>query len=377
LVDSADLERACQEASKGPYIAMDTEFIRGRSYYPTVSLIQVASENTLFAIDMTIDLDYSPLIQLLCNHNILKVIHSAKQDLEMVFYKFQLLPNPIFDTQIGAMLDGKDTQISYDKLIRLYTGVQIEKNLQTSDWQRRPLTAKQIVYAINDVAHLYEAFPILFESLQKKGRLSWMIEECFCIFDKDTIAPTRSHLVKKVLHYLDNPNLAIKISLAIKICLLREVIAQSANLPPTHISSDLLIANIITDYIKKPLKFTEIGNIDEINAKISTEIDWRFVYKIFNNPHPLLREALENTGFLLTPEDFREAKHLVAKRAEHNEMQKNEAFYKLSAEITEICEKLGMSTQAFASTKDILLTAYGKDSKLRHGWRRKILQSIN
>jgi len=173
------LNQLCADLSKGPYLTIDTEFLRDKTYFPRLCLLQMAGPTVdAAAIDPFIEgLDWSPVRDLMANKNVLKVFHAARQDLEIFYHLYKVLPTPIYDTQVAAMVCGFGDQVAYNALVRELTGQELEKNAQFTDWSRRPLSPKQIRYALDDVVYLRDVYEKLHERLTKQGREQWVFEE--------------------------------------------------------------------------------------------------------------------------------------------------------------------------------------------------------
>ena len=149
-----DLETYCSATSKVDWLALDTEFIREKTYYPKLCLVQIASEHDLVCIDTLAISDLSPLNDLLYQNTITKIFHSASQDLEIFVNLFDTVPTPIFDTQIAASLLGYGDQVSYAHLVNEIVDIELDKSLSRTNWERRPLSSKELRYAIDDVKYL-------------------------------------------------------------------------------------------------------------------------------------------------------------------------------------------------------------------------------
>ena len=174
------LERACDELLQNPYVAVDTEFMRETVYWPQLCLIQAAGGTTEVIIDPLAEgLDLEPFWELMADERITKVFHAARQDLEIFFHRGgdSLIPHPMFDSQVAAMALGLGDSIAYDALVKALLKRPIDKGPRFTDWSRRPLSQAQLEYAIADVTHLRDMYPIMLERLEKKGRGEWLAEE--------------------------------------------------------------------------------------------------------------------------------------------------------------------------------------------------------
>ena len=177
IVATADLEAFCTRLSLAPFIAVDTEFMRETTYWPKLCLIQVAGPEEAAVIDPLAEgLDLKPLLDLLADETLIKVVHAGRQDIE-IFNNLGVIPKPLFDSQIAAMAAGYGEQIAYDALVRQMLRIDLDKSSRFTDWARRPLSAAQLSYALADVVHLAELYPKLRERLEKNGRLAWVADE--------------------------------------------------------------------------------------------------------------------------------------------------------------------------------------------------------
>jgi ribonuclease D len=166
------------------FVAVDTEFMRERTYWPELCVVQLAGEREVAVVDaMAPGLDLSPLGALLAEPSVVKVFHAARQDVEIFLLRFGAVPQPLFDTQVAAMVAGFGDQVSYDALCRALAGVSIEKAHRFSDWSARPLSPSQIAYAAADVTHLRRVYDGLRERLGREGRLEWVAEEMAALRD--------------------------------------------------------------------------------------------------------------------------------------------------------------------------------------------------
>ena len=173
-----------EELSTAPYLALDTEFLRDQTYYPKLCLIQVASPGAEGIIDPLAEgLDLMPFFELLKRPDIVKVLHAARQDIEIFYLKAELIPDPLFDTQIAAMVCGFGDAASYETLARKLAGVEIDKSARFTDWSHRPLSKRQLEYALADVTHLRVIYEKLSAQLARSGRAAWVEEEIAALKD--------------------------------------------------------------------------------------------------------------------------------------------------------------------------------------------------
>src|SRR3974390_31622 len=172
------LQTLCTRLAAEQFVTVDTEFMRERTYWPELCVVQLAGEHEVAVIDAQApDLDLAPLGELLANQAVMKVFHAARQDIEIFVLRFGDVPRPLFDTQIAAMVAGFGEQVGYDALVSALAGGSIDKAHRFSDWSVRPLSAAQIAYAAADVTYLRSFAPRLCARLRQDGRRDWVAEE--------------------------------------------------------------------------------------------------------------------------------------------------------------------------------------------------------
>ncbi|RMD47502.1 MAG: ribonuclease D, partial [Alphaproteobacteria bacterium] len=183
ITTTEELAAFCARAAEQPFVTVDTEFLRERTYWAQLCLIQIAvpegaGEPEAVAVDPLAEgLDLTPFWELLADERVVKVLHAGRQDLEIFWVQGKVVPRPLFDTQIAAMVCGYGEQVGYDTLVRKITGRSIDKSSRFTDWSRRPLTEEQIAYALADVTHLRDVYLALSRQLAESGRAAWVEEE--------------------------------------------------------------------------------------------------------------------------------------------------------------------------------------------------------
>ena len=178
ITTSEHVKRIAHDFADAEFLAIDTEFMREQTYYSQLCLIQISDGKTAVAIDpLAPNIDLTPLWTLFANAAITKVFHAAHQDLEIFVKEMGSLPLPLFDSQIAATVLGHGDQVGYDRLVRAVLRHDIDKSSRFTDWSRRPLSARQISYALDDVIYLAKMYPMLREQLKTKGRKSWLEDE--------------------------------------------------------------------------------------------------------------------------------------------------------------------------------------------------------
>jgi ribonuclease D len=263
-VDSPSaLSALCQRLSESAWFALDTEFLREKTYYPKLCLVQVATADEVACIDPLALPDLAPLLALLANPSITKVLHSARQDMEIFYHLAGTPPAPVFDTQIAAPLLGFADQIGYANLVRELTGVALDKLHTRADWSRRPLTGEQLRYAAEDVIHLVTVYRELRGRLEARGRLEWLVDDFRQLSDPALYAahPEQAWRRVKGINRLRGASLSILQELAAW----REQQAQTADRPRGWIVKDEVMIDIARH---KPASLQALGEIRGIGEGV-------------------------------------------------------------------------------------------------------------
>ena len=233
---------ACDQLQLSPVLCVDTEFHRENTYYPELALIQISNGEQTICIDpLSID-NLKPVLSLLTSPAITKVFHASQQDMEIFHHHFNILPSPVFDTQIAAGLLGYGDQIGYAALIKTMLNIELDKSQTRTDWMKRPLDKKQILYAANDVYYLAKAYPIMLEQLEQLGRLEWLQGDFSELCLPARYQPELHMMWKKVKGHqqLRGQQLALLQALASW----REEIAQQRDRPRRRILADEALIDI-------------------------------------------------------------------------------------------------------------------------------------
>ena len=190
VTDTDTLAAACDRLAREDFVTVDTEFMRERTYWPILCVVQLASDSEVLVVDAEAEgIDLAPLDRLLAAPGTTKVFHAARQDAEIFLHLFGRLPQPLFDTQIAAMVAGFGDQVGYDQLVASLTGGQIDKAHRFSDWSARPLSPAQVTYAAADVTYLRQVYRELRTRLEREGRLDWVAQEMAVLADPETFRP--------------------------------------------------------------------------------------------------------------------------------------------------------------------------------------------
>ena len=236
ITETNELAAFCARREHDAVIAVDTEFIREKTYWPQLCLVQIAGADEARCIDtLAPAIDLAPLHALMANLQVLKVFHSARQDIEILIAMTGAVPVPLFDTQVAAMVCGFGDSVGYETLVNTVTGGRLDKTMRFTDWSQRPLTDRQIQYAMADVTHLLHVHEFLMDRLEKENRLPWVEEEMVALTDPASYRIDPYDLWRRLKPRSSNPRfLAILRELAAW----RESEAQSRNLPRQRILRD-------------------------------------------------------------------------------------------------------------------------------------------
>jgi ribonuclease D len=269
ITKQKELDELCQSLAAQPFIMVDTEFLREKTYFPKLCLIQVCGpDKKAYAIDPLVKkLDLKPFLDILLNSEILKVFHAARQDLEIFFQLCGKVPSPLFDTQIAAMVCGYGDSVGYESLVRNITGGQLDKSVQFTDWSRRPLTDRQLEYALGDVTHLCDIYLKLSAELTKTGRMSWVFEEEKILADPATYVNDPYEMWRKIK--IKSPKRKT-LALLRELAAWREIKAQEKNLPRSWILKDETLADMAAQSPKTPEELEKIRNFPKEAAKGDT-----------------------------------------------------------------------------------------------------------
>jgi ribonuclease D len=262
IVTSTDaLTSACQRLATSDYVTVDTEFMREQTFWPQLCLIQLAMPDEALIVDpMAKGLDLGPFWELMANESVTKVFHAARQDIEIVYAKTGLVPHPVFDTQIAAMVCGFGESISYVNLVKKVAGADLDKSSRFTDWSRRPLSDKQLSYALADVTHLREVYLHLKTEIETADRFDWVNEEMQILTDPNTYAQHPEEAWKRLkLRVKNRKSLAVLMELAAW----RERMAQGQNVPRSRILRDESLYDIANQAPTTPDQMSQLRTLSE------------------------------------------------------------------------------------------------------------------
>ena len=240
ITKNSELEEFCVQAANSEYITIDTEFLRERTYFSKLCLIQLAvpgkeNDNAVLVDNLANNLDLSPIYKLFQNENVVKVFHAARQDLEIFYLDSGIFPYPLFDTQIAAMVCGFGDQVAYETLVKQVAKQTLDKSSRFTDWSRRPLTEAQKKYALADVTHLRIIYEFLSQKLQKTDRLKWVEEEIKILTSRETYDFDPKNSWRRIK---TKSNSRRFLGIVAALAEFREKFAQTKNIPRNRVIKD-------------------------------------------------------------------------------------------------------------------------------------------
>jgi len=242
ITTTEELAATCERLARHPFITIDTEFLRETTYYPLLCVAQLASNDEAVVIDaLAPGIDLKPFFELMANENVLKVFHAARQDIEIVWHRAGIVPHPIFDTQVAAMVLGYGDSISYDQLVQRITGDTLDKSNRFTDWTRRPLLPAQVTYAVSDVTHLRDVYTALVADLGRRGRADWMDDEMEVLTSPDTYRAEPERAWLRLKTRVRKPK---ELAVLIEVAAWREREAQSRDVPRSRVLKDDTIGDV-------------------------------------------------------------------------------------------------------------------------------------
>ncbi|MGQ3673055.1 ribonuclease D [Xanthobacter sp. TB0136] len=253
------LTTACERLARHPFITVDTEFLRETTFWPKLCLVQLASPEDAFLVDALAEgLDLSPLHRLMGDERVMKVFHAGRQDIEIIWHLARLIPHPVFDTQVAAMVLGYGESISYDQLVQRVCGVSIDKSSRFTDWSRRPLSSAQLDYALADVTYLRDIYIKLTADLEARGRGEWVGEEMHILTSPATYEQNPENAWERLKSRARKPR---ELAVLMEVAAWREREAQSRDQPRGRIIKDDVVGEIATQQPQTPEKLAELRSL--------------------------------------------------------------------------------------------------------------------
>jgi len=350
---TAALAEACTELAKSEFITIDTEFLRETTFWPELCLVQMASPTLEVLVDpLAKGLDLTPLFELMANPDVVKVFHAARQDIEIIYHLGGLIPHPIFDTQVAAMVCGFGDSISYDQLVQRIKNVQIDKSSRFTDWSRRPLTEKQLDYALADVTHLRDVYLALKAQLEREGRSLWLTEEMDILESRETYDIHPDDAWQRLKLRLRKPQ---ELAILKYVAAWREREARSRNVPRSRVLKDDAIYEIAQ---QQPKDAEALGRLRTIPKGWERSATGAAVLEAVNTALALPRSEMPHVPRQAQPPEGAAA-----------------AVELLKVLLKLISEKHGVAPKVIANSDDLdRIAAEGETAEVAamHGWRRDL-----
>src|SRR5215510_10447750 len=348
---TAELAAACTRLARHKVITVDTEFLRETTYYPLLCVVQMASQEEAVVIDALANgIDLQAFFELMANEGVLKVFHAARQDIEIIVHRANIVPHPIFDTQVAAMVLGYGDSIAYDQLVERITGYRPDKTHRFTDWARRPLTEEQLHYAVSDVTHLRDVFVALDADLKKRGRNDWVGSEMEILTSPRTYDFHPERAWERLKTRVRKPK---ELAVLMEIAAWREQEAQSRDVPRSRVLKDDAVGDIATH---APTSLERLGNLRSLpkgfdRSKWGTDIVAAVQRGLARDPHtlPKIEKPRNNSNGAAIVE-----------------------LLKVLLRMTS--ERHAVASKVIATVEDLeqIAAADNADVAALHGWRREL-----
>ncbi len=357
ITATESLASLCRDLAREAFITVDTEFMRESTYWPDLCLIQVAGETLTGLIDpMAEGIDLTPFFDLMNDASVLKVFHAARQDIEIMVHRAGIVPHPVFDTQIAAMVCGFGDQVGYEAIVRRMAKAQIDKSSRFTDWSRRPLTEKQLVYALADVTHLRVVYEGLKKELDKNGREHWLTEEMEILTNPATYRTEPEDAWKRIKVRLRSKK---QLGVLVQLAAWREREARDKNVPRARVLKDDALAEVA---VQMPQTREALNQLRALPKGMSTS-------RIGDGILKAVKAGLDiDPKSLPQPDDGRDDMSETALAAAE--------VLKLALKV--VCEQQGIAPKLVASSSDIEAVAENDsaDVQMMHGWRRELFGDL-
>jgi ribonuclease D len=352
-----ELETAVAALEKSSFVTVDTEFIRETTYWPELCLIQMAAPGVSALIDpLSPDIDLAPFFRLMANEAVTKVFHAARQDIEIVFHLGGLIPHPVFDTQVAAMVCGFGDSVSYDQLVQRITGAHLDKSSRFTDWRHRPLTEKQLEYALADVTHLIKVYQHLTTQLERDDRAHWLNEEMEILTSRETYDPHPDDAWKRLKMRLRKP---AELAVVQAVAAWREREARERDVPRGRVLKDDAIYEVAQQQPRDAAALARLRTVPKGWERSSTAT--------------VLLEVV-NAALAIPKEDMPKLPRFV-----HAPEGTSAAAELLKVLLRQVAEQKGVAAKVLASGDDIdRIAAEGEaaDVPAMHGWRREVFGNL-
>ena len=352
LITTTDaLAAACGRLARHPYVTVDTEFLRETTYYPKLCLVQLAAPEEAVLVDPLADgISLDPFLDLMADPNVVKVFHSARQDLEIVWNLGRLVPTPLFDTQVAAMVCGYGDSVSYEQLANDLANARIDKSSRFTDWSRRPLTEAQLSYALSDVTHLISVYEALRAQLAASGRQAWLDEEMAVLTSPETYKADPDNAWKRLVGRLRK---AREVAVLMEVAAWREREAQTRDVPRGRILKDDALVDLATAAPRSVEALGRLRSIPNGFERSRTAAD-----------------ILEAVGRGLA----RDPKTVPVPDRSRRSGATGAVVDLLKVLLKAIAEQEGVAPKIIATVEDLEAIAENDDAEVTalHGWRRQL-----
>jgi len=353
ITTQAELESAIAAFEKSEFVTVDTEFIRETTFWPILCLIQMAAPGLTALIDpLAPDIDLKPFFRLMANEAVVKVFHAARQDIEIIVHLGDLVPHPVFDTQVAAMVCGFGDSVSYDQLVQRITGARLDKSSRFTDWRHRPLSDKQLDYALADVTHLIDVYKKLSAELERENRAHWLNEEMEVLTSRQTYDPHPEDAWKRLKMRLRKPQ---ELAIVQAVAAWREREARERDVPRGRVLKDDAIYEVAQ---QAPRDATALGRLRTTPKGWERSATATALLGAVNTALALPKEAMPKLPKTFQPPEGSSA-----------------AAELLKVLLRIIAEKQGVASKVLASSDDIdRIAAEGEDADVPalQGWRRAV-----
>ncbi|MGQ2903012.1 MAG: ribonuclease D [Neoaquamicrobium sediminum] len=348
-----ELEAAIDALGRSDFITIDTEFIRETTFWPELCLIQMAAPGVTALVDpLAPGIDLAPFFRLMADESTIKVFHAARQDIEIIYHLGALIPHPVFDTQVAAMVCGFGDSVSYDQLVQKVTGTRLDKSSRFTDWRRRPLSDKQLEYALADVTWLIDVYHHLRDQLEREDRAHWLNEEMEVLTARETYDPHPDDAWKRLKMRVRKPQ---ELAVVQAVAAWREREARERNVPRGRVLKDDAIFEIAQ---QGPRDTTALGRLRTTPKGWERSATATALLGIVNAALDLPKEELPKLPkFVQQPEGTGAAAELL------------KVLLKL------VAEQQGVAPKVLASSDDIeKIAAAGEEADVpaMQGWRREV-----
>ena len=282
ITDTAALAAFCARVASEPFLTVDTEFLREKTYWPQLCLVQVGGEHEAVAIDpLAKGIDLTPLFDLMHDENVLKVMHSGRQDMEIFYHLMGEVPLPVFDTQIAAQVIGLGESIGYEALVNKLLNLPVDKSQRFTDWSHRPLTQAQVEYALGDVTHLREAYLKMRAEIDQRGRLGWIAEEMEALHEASLYEGEPEEAYKRIKFRGAGGKQLGRLKV---MATWRERLAQQEDIPRVRIIRDDALADLAVNLPKDEEALKRVRGFPQHFKREWKESFWVAVDKALNLP---------------------------------------------------------------------------------------------